>query len=117
MIRVAQNPKPYFAVSFPYTLNVSYNTDCIENTTYIFPTVVCISTRNIDVMLISKWKQLAIILTKLLIYVYETILKPIWTPEYRKSRNLPIQSFAHDSGRTFVRAKYGYPKGSPNANS
>jgi hypothetical protein len=29
----------------------------------------------------------------------------------------PIESLAHDSGRTLVRAEYGYPKGSPNTNS
>jgi hypothetical protein len=28
-----------------------------------------------------------------------------------------IESLAHDSGRTLVRAEYGYPKGSPNTNS
>jgi hypothetical protein len=30
---------------------------------------------------------------------------------------LPIESSAHDSGRTLVRAEYGYLKGSPNTNS
>jgi hypothetical protein len=29
----------------------------------------------------------------------------------------PIESLAHDNGRTLVRAEYGYPKGSPNTNS
>jgi hypothetical protein len=32
-------------------------------------------------------------------------------------RTFPIESLAHDSGRTLVRAEYGYPKGSPNTNS
>jgi hypothetical protein len=29
---------------------------------------------------------------------------------------LPTESFAHGSGRTLVRAEYGYPKGSPITN-
>jgi hypothetical protein len=29
----------------------------------------------------------------------------------------PIESFAHGSERTVVRAEYGYPKGSPYTNS
>jgi hypothetical protein len=33
------------------------------------------------------------------------------------SRTFPIESLAHDSGRTLVCAEYGYPKGSPNTNS
>jgi hypothetical protein len=37
--------------------------------------------------------------------------------QYRKSRTFPIESFAHDSGRTFIRAEYGYPKGSSNTKS
>jgi hypothetical protein len=37
--------------------------------------------------------------------------------QHRNSRTFPIESLAHDSGRTLVRAEYGYPKGSPNANS
>jgi hypothetical protein len=36
---------------------------------------------------------------------------------YRNPRTLAIESFALDSGRTFVLAEYGYPKGSPNTNS
>jgi hypothetical protein len=35
----------------------------------------------------------------------------------RNSRTFPIEILAHDSGRTLVRAEYGYPKGSPNTNS
>jgi hypothetical protein len=34
--------------------------------------------------------------------------------EHRNPRTFPIDSFAHDSGRTLVRPEYGYPKGSPN---
>jgi hypothetical protein len=30
---------------------------------------------------------------------------------------LTLESLAHDSGRTLVRAEYGYPKGSPDTNS
>jgi hypothetical protein len=45
--------------------------------------------------------------------IYKTILKPIWT----YSRTFPIEILAHDSGRTLVRAEYGYPKGSPDTNS
>jgi hypothetical protein len=37
--------------------------------------------------------------------------------QYRKSRRLPIESFAHDSGRTLLHAEYGYLKESPNTNS
>jgi hypothetical protein len=37
--------------------------------------------------------------------------------QHRNSRMFPIESLAHDSGRTLVCAEYGYPKGSPNANS
>jgi hypothetical protein len=37
--------------------------------------------------------------------------------QHRNSRTLPIESFAHDSERTLVRAEYGYPKGSPYSNS
>jgi hypothetical protein len=29
----------------------------------------------------------------------------------------PVEDLAHDSGRTLVRAEYGYPKGSPNTDS
>jgi hypothetical protein len=59
--------------------------------------------------------------------VYTTILKPIWTYEiqlwtygfhfqHRNPRTFKIESLAHDSGRTLVRAEYGYPKGTPNTN-
>jgi hypothetical protein len=37
--------------------------------------------------------------------------------QHRKSRTLPIESFAHDSGHTLLCAEYGYLKGSPNTNS
>jgi hypothetical protein len=37
--------------------------------------------------------------------------------QHRNPRTLPIESFAYDSGRTLVRAEYGYPKGSPYTNS
>jgi hypothetical protein len=30
--------------------------------------------------------------------------------QHRNPRTLPIETFAHDSGRTLVRAEYGYPK-------
>jgi hypothetical protein len=33
------------------------------------------------------------------------------------SGTFPVEDLAHDSGRTLVRAEYGYPKGSPNTNS
>jgi hypothetical protein len=35
----------------------------------------------------------------------------------KNPRTLLIESLVHDSGRTSVRAEYGYPKGSPNTNS
>jgi hypothetical protein len=35
----------------------------------------------------------------------------------RNSRTFPTESLAHDSGRTLVRAEYGYRKGSPNTNN
>jgi hypothetical protein len=34
--------------------------------------------------------------------------------QHRNSRTPSIESPSHDSGRTLVRAEYGYPKGSPN---
>jgi hypothetical protein len=37
--------------------------------------------------------------------------------QHRNPRTFPIESLAHDSGRTSVCAEYGYPKGSPNTNS
>jgi hypothetical protein len=37
--------------------------------------------------------------------------------QHRNSRTFPIESLAHDSGRTLVCAEYGYPKWSPNTNS
>jgi hypothetical protein len=37
--------------------------------------------------------------------------------QHRNSRTLPIEIFAHDSGRTLVCAEYGYPKESPHTNS
>jgi hypothetical protein len=55
-----------------------------------------------------------------------TILKPIWTYGIQlwgtaSASNIEIlerfEWIAHDSGRTLVRAEYGYPKGSPNTNS
>jgi hypothetical protein len=36
--------------------------------------------------------------------------------QHRNSGTFPIESLAHDSGRTLVRAEDGYPKGSPNTN-
>jgi hypothetical protein len=36
---------------------------------------------------------------------------------HRNSGTFPVESLAHDSGRTLVRAEYGYPKGPPNTNS
>jgi hypothetical protein len=37
--------------------------------------------------------------------------------QHRNSRTFPIESLAHDSGRTLVCAEYGYLKVSPNTNS
>jgi hypothetical protein len=37
--------------------------------------------------------------------------------QHRNSRTFPIESLAHDSGRTLVCAECSYPKGSPNTNS
>jgi hypothetical protein len=37
--------------------------------------------------------------------------------QHKNRRPPPIDSFKHDSGRTSVRAEYGYLKGSPNTNS
>jgi hypothetical protein len=37
--------------------------------------------------------------------------------QHTNSRTFPIESLAHDSGRTLVLAEYGYPKESPNTNS
>jgi hypothetical protein len=62
------------------------------------------------------------------ILIYKTILKPIWTYGIQlwgtaSTSNIEIlepfriENLAHDSGRTLVRAEYGYPKGSSNTNS
>jgi hypothetical protein len=91
--------------------------------------------------ILAKWKQLGIALAKLywllgrksklstsnILLINKTILRPIWTygiklwgtdsTSNKNSRTFPIESLAHDSGRTLVCAKYGYPKGSPNTNS
>jgi hypothetical protein len=37
--------------------------------------------------------------------------------QHRNFGSFPVEDLAHDSGRTLVRAEYGYPKGSPNTNS
>jgi hypothetical protein len=37
--------------------------------------------------------------------------------QHRNSATFPVEDLAYDSGRTLVRAKYGYPRGSPNTNS
>jgi hypothetical protein len=37
--------------------------------------------------------------------------------QHRNSGMFPVEDLAHDSGRTLVRAEYGYQKGSPNTNS
>jgi hypothetical protein len=93
--------------------------------------------------IIAKQKQLGFTLTKLYsllgcksklstsnkLLIYKTILKAIWLDlqnttlgygfhlQHRNSRMFPIESLAHDSGRTLVCAKYGYPKRSPNTSS
>jgi hypothetical protein len=100
----------------------------------------CISIHNIDAMLLEKRKQLGITVNqkswllkrksklstsnKLLILDTQTnldirnrTLEYGFHFQHRKSRMLPIESLVHDSGRTLVRAEYGYPKESPNANS
>jgi hypothetical protein len=88
----------------------------------------------------TKRKQLGITLAKMYwllrhksqlstrykLLIYKTILKPIWTWnttlgygfhfQQRNRRTFAIESFGHDSGRTLVRAEYGYPKGSPVTN-
>jgi hypothetical protein len=51
--------------------------------------------------------------------IYKAILKPVWTygiqlggtastSNTENPRTFPIESLAHDSGRTSVRAEYGY---------
>jgi hypothetical protein len=37
--------------------------------------------------------------------------------QHRNFGTFPVEDFAHDNGRNVVCAEYGYPKGSPNANS
>jgi hypothetical protein len=37
--------------------------------------------------------------------------------QHRNSWTFLVEDLAHDSGHTFVHENYGYPKGSPNANS
>jgi hypothetical protein len=62
-----------------------------------------ISLHNVDAMLISKWKQLGITITKCKGYsdasknstsnklqLYKTIFKPIWTPEYNSAIRFPL---------------------------
>jgi hypothetical protein len=41
----------------------------------------------------------------------------LYFPDLKDTRTFPIESSEHDSGRTLVRAEYGYPKGSPNTNN
>jgi hypothetical protein len=55
------------------------------------------------------------------ILIYKTILKPFWTYGIQlwgtaSTSNIEIIE-RFQSGRTLVFLKYGYPKGSPNANS
>jgi hypothetical protein len=45
-----------------------------------------------------------------------THIFPLPGTEHRNSRTFPVESLAHDSGCTLVRAGYGHPKGSPNTN-
>jgi hypothetical protein len=58
--------------------------------------------------------------------IYKTILNPDLQNatlgygfhfQHRNYRTFPIESLAHDSGRTLICAEYGYLKGSPNTNS
>jgi hypothetical protein len=92
----------------------------------------------------TKQKQLGITLTKIYwllghkskfctsnkLLIYETIFKPLWTNELQlwgtaSTSNIEIvkrfqtkaKAKAHDSGRSLVRAEYGYPKGSLYTNS
>jgi hypothetical protein len=37
--------------------------------------------------------------------------------QHRNFRTFPVEDLAHDTGRTLVRAEYGYQKESPNTNS
>jgi hypothetical protein len=46
-----------------------------------------------------------------------TILEYGFHIQHRNFGTFLIEDLAHDSGRTLVRAEYGYPKGSPNTNS
>jgi uncharacterized Zn-finger protein len=73
----------------------------------------------------AKRKQLGIALTKMCwllgrkpnLSLRNTTLGYGFHFQHRNSRTFPIESLVHDSGRTFVCAEYGYPKGSPNTNS
>jgi hypothetical protein len=53
--------------------------------------------------------------TQCLIYICK--INRAFHCQHRGSRTFPVESREHDSGRTLVRAEYGYPKGSPNTNS
>jgi hypothetical protein len=88
-----------------------------------------------------KWKQLGITLTKIYwllgrkskLYEQQTSIIQSNTPTNLVLRSttlgycfhiqhinfgmFPVEDLAHDSGRTLVRAEYGYPKKSPNTNS
>jgi hypothetical protein len=37
--------------------------------------------------------------------------------QHRNFETFPVEDLGHDSGRTLVRAEYGYPKGFPGTNS
>jgi hypothetical protein len=49
--------------------------------------------------------------------LWNTTLRYSFHFQYINLRKFPVDSFAHDTGRTLVRAEYGYPKGSPNIDS
>jgi hypothetical protein len=81
----------------------------------------------------TKQKQVAIAVTKicwllghkpklsadnkLLLYKAITALGYGFHFQHGHSRMFPVESLAHDSGCTLVRAEYGYPKGSPKKKS
>jgi hypothetical protein len=79
---------------------------------------ILISIHNIDVMLISEmhFTEKKLSKTSQLYSLYH-MNHPPGTAQGGTARTFPIKSFAHDSERTLVCAKYGYPKGSPNTNS
>jgi hypothetical protein len=58
-----------------------------------------------------------VLVTKTNLDLWNTTLGYSFRFQHRNFRMLPIKSFVHDSGCTFICVEYCYPKGSPDVNS